>query len=87
MAAEETSALELTLHPLVVINVSDHFTRARCQSEQPAPRVFGVLIGAQKGRQVEVANSFEVKVVPEGARAPFKIPARARIPASGEPCC
>ena len=65
----DEGALQLTLHPLVIINISDHFTRARTQSSEPAPRVMGVLIGAQTGRQIEVANSFEVKVVDGGARA------------------
>ena len=68
MAAEaESSALSVTLHPLVIINVSDHFTRNRCNtSGSTATRVFGILIGVQNGRQIEIANSFEVKVVPEG---------------------
>jgi len=72
MAADESAGLQLTLHPLVIINISDHYTRARCQAAQGelAPRVFGILIGAQSGRHIEIANSFEVKVVPEGSGAP-----------------
>ena len=79
MAAEsETSALSVTLHPLVIINVSDHFTRSRCNtSGSTDTRVFGILIGVQNGRQMEIANSFEVKVVPEGAR-PVRRPAVPR---------
>ena len=79
MAAEaESSALSVTLHPLVIINVSDHFTRNRCNtSGSTATRVFGILIGVQNGRQMEIANSFEVKVVPEGAR-PVRRPAVSR---------
>ena len=67
-ATDEMAALGLTLHPLVVINISDHFTRARCQTGGTGvlPRVFGILIGEQTGRRVEVANSFETKVVPNG---------------------
>jgi COP9 signalosome complex subunit 6 len=53
-----------------IINISDHFTRARSQEQASAPRVFGIIIGAQTGRQIEIANSFEVKVVPEGSGAP-----------------
>ena len=62
--AEASEALSLTLHPLVIINVSDHFTRIRANGEpgSTAPRAFGVLFGAVNGRQVEIANSFEVKV-------------------------
>lgn len=70
MAAEESGALSLTLHPLVIINVSDHFTRARTQTSQPSPRVFGIIIGAQTGRHIEIANSFEVKVVSGGCGLP-----------------
>jgi len=68
----DEGSLSLALHPLVLINISDHFTRARCQSKDatPAlPRVFGVVIGEQTGRHVEIANSFEVKVVPGGCGA------------------
>ena len=66
----EEGALQLTLHPLVIINISDHFTRGRCQSNEAAPRVLGVLIGAQTGRHIEIANSFEVKVVDGGCGMP-----------------
>jgi len=68
-ATDEMAALGLTLHPLVVINISDHFTRARCQTGGTGvlPRVFGILIGEQTGRRVEVANSFETKVVPNAS--------------------
>jgi COP9 signalosome complex subunit 6 len=70
MADEQAAALQLTLHPLVIINVSDHFTRMRCQNNGGAPRVFGVLIGVVMGRHIEIANSFEVKVVDGGSGAP-----------------
>ena len=73
MAAEstESAALSVTLHPLVIINMSDHFTRNRCNSAEggTSTRVYGILIGVQNGRQIEIANSFEVKVVPDGACA------------------
>lgn len=47
------------LHPLVLINVSDHHTRVRAQCQQNK-RVIGCLLGKHKGRMVEVANSFEL---------------------------
>ena len=68
-SSDDQGALQLTLHPLVVINVSDHLTRAKCQANTPSVRVFGVLIGAQTGRHIEIANSFEVKVVDGGCGA------------------
>ena len=71
MASSEEAG-GLTLHPLVIINISDHFTRASCQTAKgtTSPRVFGVLIGAQSGRNVEIGNSFETKVVTNKAGNP-----------------
>ncbi|KAK3278096.1 hypothetical protein CYMTET_13936 [Cymbomonas tetramitiformis] len=54
------SGLIFKLHPLVLINVSDHFTRIRVQ-KGAAERVLGCLIGIQTGREVEITNSFEIK--------------------------
>lgn len=69
--ADTSEALSLTLHPLVIINVSDHFTRSRANAPDASTpaRVFGVIFGAQNGRKVEVVNSFEVKAVPGGSNA------------------
>lgn len=55
-----SGALEVKLHPLVIINISDHFTRAKIRDN--ALRVFGALLGVQEGRNVEVFNSFEIVV-------------------------
>jgi COP9 signalosome complex subunit 6 len=57
----EKAGLEIFVHPLVVINISDHFTRERCVNKNP--RVFGVLLGQQEGRRVEISNSFEMLMV------------------------
>jgi COP9 signalosome complex subunit 6 len=65
---EGGSALDIALHPLVLINISDHYTRAKYASEEKNPRVIGALFGVQSGRSVEVTNSFElVYTVVEGA--------------------
>lgn len=51
------------LHPLVLVNVSDHYTRLKAQlqaGEEPS-RVMGCLLGTQSGREIEIFNSFEVK--------------------------
>ena len=54
--AAEVSNLNITLHPLVVINISDHYTRARAQAAvSPAgpagastpPCVYGAILGEQ----------------------------------------
>eukprot|EP00930_Biecheleria_cincta_P085399 TRINITY_DN74792_c0_g1_i1.p1 TRINITY_DN74792_c0_g1~~TRINITY_DN74792_c0_g1_i1.p1 ORF type:complete len:322 (-),score=57.31 TRINITY_DN74792_c0_g1_i1:28-936(-) len=54
------AGLQVHLHPLVLINVSDHVVRFRSAGRQE--RVFGALIGAQEGRRVDVHNSFELCV-------------------------
>eukprot|EP00245_Coleochaete_scutata_P017813 TRINITY_DN8926_c0_g1_i1.p1 TRINITY_DN8926_c0_g1~~TRINITY_DN8926_c0_g1_i1.p1 ORF type:complete len:301 (+),score=47.20 TRINITY_DN8926_c0_g1_i1:213-1115(+) len=57
-----TSGLTFKLHPLVIVNISDHFTRIKAQLVGgPAPRVIGCVIGVQSGRNVEIFNSFELK--------------------------
>eukprot|EP00026_Physarum_polycephalum_P011878 Phypoly_transcript_12126.p1 GENE.Phypoly_transcript_12126~~Phypoly_transcript_12126.p1 ORF type:complete len:283 (+),score=52.41 Phypoly_transcript_12126:62-910(+) len=54
-------ALQIDLHPLVIINISDHFTRAKVESNaNPPPRVIGALLGVQNGRNIEISNSFEL---------------------------
>lgn len=49
-----------SLHPLVIMNISDHWTRIRAQNGFKS-QVYGALIGKQKGRNIEVMNSFELK--------------------------
>jgi len=50
---------------LVVVNISDHFTREKCLKKGIA-RVFGVLLGQQEGRRVEISNSFEMLMGDDG---------------------
>jgi COP9 signalosome complex subunit 6 len=72
---ESTSGLNVILHPLVIINVSDHSTRTRIQAiskktekkwsaaEKTGTAVYGALLGTQEGRTVEIHTSFEVCTV------------------------
>lgn len=72
MASSSGSGLTFKLHPLVIVNISDHYTRVKSQSIPPQsagdvssplpppPRVFGCVIGIQRGRTVEIFNSFEL---------------------------
>ncbi|KAL3508292.1 hypothetical protein ACH5RR_027693 [Cinchona calisaya] len=83
MASSSSSGLTFKLHPLVILNISDHYTRVKSQSQPPLllssthasnggdsapattsssspPRVFGCVIGVQRGRTVEIFNSFEL---------------------------
>nr|CAB3232920.1 COP9 signalosome complex subunit 6 [Phallusia mammillata] len=60
MASTSTSgSVSVKLHPLVIMNVSDHWTRVKAQ-EGRSKQVFGALIGKQSGRSLEVLNSFEL---------------------------
>mmetsp|Transcript_51518 Transcript_51518/g.137483 ORF Transcript_51518/g.137483 Transcript_51518/m.137483 type:complete len:305 (-) Transcript_51518:260-1174(-) len=54
----DTASLEVHLHPLVLINISDHFVRARASVR--SSRVIGAIIGDQEGRRVDFHNSFEL---------------------------
>ncbi|KAG6407359.1 hypothetical protein SASPL_130348 [Salvia splendens] len=58
MASSSSSGLTFKLHPLVIVNISDHFTRVKSQSHPR--RVVGCVIGVQCGRTVEIFNSFEL---------------------------
>ncbi|XP_064614826.1 COP9 signalosome complex subunit 6-like [Liolophura sinensis] len=60
MASTGTSgSVAVSLHPLVIMNISEHSTRVRAQEGKPM-QVIGALIGKQKGRNIEVMNSFEL---------------------------
>lgn len=57
------SGLLFHLHPLVLINISDHFVRIRANGlGEGSSRVYGCLLGQQIGREVSVSNSFEMKI-------------------------
>ena len=65
----------MLLHPLVIINISDHATRARVRNGKNT-RVVGVLLGNQQGKQSELLNSFELvveEVVNEAEKSTLKI--------------
>ncbi|OAD47012.1 COP9 signalosome complex subunit 6 [Eufriesea mexicana] len=60
MASSGTvGSVSISLHPLVIMNVSEHWTRLRAQ-EGIDQLVYGALIGKQKGRNIEIMNSFEL---------------------------
>lgn len=58
--------LDVHLHPLVLINMSDHVVRAKVSPAPGADRILGALIGQQEGRRVDLHNSFELLVEGEG---------------------
>ncbi|KAG7269013.1 hypothetical protein CRUP_010727 [Coryphaenoides rupestris] len=59
MASGLTGSVSVALHPLVILNISDHWIRIRSQEGRPM-QVIGALIGKQEGRNIEVMNSFEL---------------------------
>lgn len=59
-APSTVPSVSVSLHPLVLMNISEHWTRIRAQAGA-AREVYGGLIGKQKGRKIEVLNSFELK--------------------------
>ncbi len=46
---DRSSAMNILLHPLVIINISEHWTRAKVHGKDPNPRVIGILLGLQNG--------------------------------------
>lgn len=60
LAKNAIPSVTISLHPLVLMNIAEHWTRFRAQ-EGSARAVYGALIGKQDGRKVEVYNSFELR--------------------------
>lgn len=60
LAKNAVPSVAISLHPLVLMNISEHWTRFRAQ-EGAARAVYGALIGKQDGRKIEVYNSFELR--------------------------
>ncbi|CAB4054126.1 COPS6 [Lepeophtheirus salmonis] len=60
MASNGTQGtVSVSLHPLVIMNISEHWTRTKAQTGS-ATQVYGAIIGKQKGRDIEIMNSFEL---------------------------
>lgn len=60
LAKNAIPSVAISLHPLVLMNIAEHWTRIRAQ-EGAAIAVYGALIGKQDGRKIEVYNSFELR--------------------------
>lgn len=59
------SALDVNIHPLVIVNMSDHYTREKVRKGEQG-RVFGALLGNQKNRRVEIVNTFAFLLSKDG---------------------
>ncbi|XP_071949548.1 COP9 signalosome complex subunit 6-like [Antedon mediterranea] len=54
-----TGSVTISLHPLLIMNISEHWTRTKAQEGKPT-QVFGAITGRQTGRNIEIMNSFEL---------------------------
>ncbi|KAI8991256.1 hypothetical protein BDF20DRAFT_919640 [Mycotypha africana] len=65
---QSSSGLSISIHPLVILNISDHFTRTQLQNPEVLSngRMYGALLAAQTGRDVDIANSFEMPLSLKG---------------------
>ena len=55
------SGLQVHLHPLVLLIISDHITR-HILRRQEGP-IVGALLGQQKGREISIEHAFECQVI------------------------
>jgi len=62
LPSSTTSGLTLSLHPLPILNISEHLTRLKLQTNSNSPFVLGALLGTQNGREVEIVNTFELAI-------------------------
>lgn len=53
------SSLQVALHPLPILEISDYITRSYLRGYKGA--IVGALIGQQNGRQITIEHSFSVK--------------------------
>jgi COP9 signalosome complex subunit 6 len=52
---------KIQVHPLVVMTISDHYTRALYRQPKDRPiRVIGLVLGLQNGLSLDVANCIEI---------------------------
>ena len=58
---KSTSDLNVALHPLVILTISDYITRHTLRN-QPGPLI-GALLGQQYGEQISIEHAFEVNAL------------------------
>ncbi|PFH49188.1 hypothetical protein AMATHDRAFT_63559 [Amanita thiersii Skay4041] len=62
LSSNTASGLSLSLHPLPILNISEHLTRLKLQTNSPNPFLLGALLGTQNGREIEIVNTFELAI-------------------------
>jgi COP9 signalosome complex subunit 6 len=55
------SGLQILLHPLVLLTVSDYITRHTLRGQEGP--IVGALLGQQNGRDISLEHAFECKVI------------------------
>lgn len=55
------ASVTVALHPLIIMNVSEHYTRVKAQLDLSNPHVIGAILGRRTGRHLELFNSFELQ--------------------------
>jgi len=63
-ASNGESGLTVSLHPLVLLTISDQITRYQIRKESGP--IIGALLGEQKGREVTAEHAFAMKVGNDG---------------------
>jgi len=58
-------ALDISLHPLVIMNISDLSTRIS-YNQAPKNKIIGAVMGTHEGRKVALKNSFELDLNDRG---------------------
>lgn len=51
----------ISLSPLVIMSITDHYTRLKYIKSSDDAQVFGVMLGRQEGKNVRILHSFETK--------------------------
>ena len=54
------SDYEVSLHPMVILNISECHTRNKIQNPNNVIPLVGALIGKHQGRKIEILNSYEL---------------------------
>ncbi|KAI9332260.1 COP9 signalosome complex subunit 6-like protein [Pilaira anomala] len=66
--AASSSGLSISVHPLVLLNISDHYTRTKLQTPAAIEngRMYGALLASQSGRDIDIINSFDLPLSVDG---------------------
>jgi COP9 signalosome complex subunit 6 len=63
LSSQNASELQVILHPLVLLTVSDYITRHTLRNFKNP--VVGALLGRQDGREITIEHAFECPVEPD----------------------